>query len=57
MNAAPALARMGDHLTEHFAYLEKVSEMASVSAVATEQSTIRTVVLLGLLTLGAVGTR
>jgi len=52
---AAVLAKMGDHINEHFAYLTTLSKNASASAVATEQATIRTVSLLGVLTVGVVG--
>jgi len=55
LDEAPALARMGDRINEHVTYLTTLSENASASAVATEQATIRTVILLGLLTVGVVG--
>jgi methyl-accepting chemotaxis protein len=50
-----ALARMGDHINEHFGYLTTLSKNASASAAATEESAIRTAILVGLLTVGGVG--
>jgi methyl-accepting chemotaxis protein len=49
------LAKMGDHINEHFGYLATVSKNASASAAATEESAIRTAILLGLVTVGVVG--
>ena len=53
---APALLKMGDHIAEHSAYLTTLSLSASEAAVKTEQHAIRTAILLGLLTVGVVGT-
>jgi methyl-accepting chemotaxis protein len=55
LDQAPALTKMGDHLNEHIGYLASLSKIASASAAATEQSAIRTAILLGLLTVGVVG--
>jgi methyl-accepting chemotaxis protein len=55
LTQAPVLARMGDQINEHFAYLSMLSKNASASADATERATIRTVIFLGLLTVGVVG--
>jgi len=53
---APALLKMGDHIAEHSAYLTTLSMNASEAAVRTERHAIRTAILLGLFTVGVVGT-
>ena len=53
---APALLKMGEHIAEHGAYLTTLARNASEAAVRTEQHAIRTAILIGLLTLGVVGT-
>jgi methyl-accepting chemotaxis protein len=55
LGEAPALARMGDHINEHFAYLATVSTSASATANSTELSAIRAAILLGVFTVGFVG--
>jgi methyl-accepting chemotaxis protein len=56
LDQASALARMGDHINEHFEYLTSLSKDAGASAAATEKSAILFAILLGILTVGVVGT-
>jgi methyl-accepting chemotaxis protein len=56
LDQAAVLARMGDHINEHFSYLAALSKKASESAAETEHAAIRTAILIGLLTVGIVGT-
>jgi len=56
LDQAPALLRMGDHINEHFVYLAAISRSASEIAAETAHAAIRTAILLGFLTVAAVGT-